>query len=174
MQLNITDATRILTNTPSTLRCQLANLDERWVTANYGPDTFSPFDVIGHLIHGEQHDWITRLKTILDHGTNKPFDPFDRYAMYEESTGKSIQNLLDEFEDARRTNLKTLDSLNLTDDDLAKQGTHPALGTVTAAQLIATWAVHDLNHIHQIAKCMARQYRDQIGPWREYITFIDR
>lgn len=174
MRFNLTDATTILTNTPTVLRHMLANLDEKWITSNYGSETFSPFDVLGHLIHGERCDWITRLNIILDHGTAKPFASFDRYAMYEESKGKTIADLLAEFATVRSENLQTLADLNLSDDDLARQGSHPALGIVTAEQLLATWAAHDLNHIHQIAKCMAWQYKDAIGPWRQYITFIDR
>lgn len=174
MQFKLTDAITVLANTPATLRTVLADHDDIWATTNYGTDTFSPFDVLGHLIHGDRCDWITRLNIILDHGTTRPFDKFDRYAMYEESKGKTTAMLLDEFDDVRTNALAQLRQRNLTDDDLNKQGSHPALGIVTARQLIAAWVVHDLNHIHQITKCMAWQYRDAMGPWRQYLTFIDR
>ena len=162
----------VLERTPATLCSLLGGLSDEWVTSNYGPDTFSPFDVVGHLIHGERVDWMERMRRILEHGTSLPFDSFDRFAMYEESKGKSMGELLETFATVRRDNLYRLRALNLSDEDLDRQGTHPSFGTVTLRQLLATWAVHDLNHLHQIAKSMAYQYRDEVGPWRAYLPLL--
>ncbi|MEP0846277.1 MAG: DinB family protein [Phycisphaerae bacterium] len=167
-----TRAVQILERTPRILRAWLSGLDRAWTHTNYGEDTFSPFDVVGHLLHGENADWLTRAKIILEHGTARPFDPFDRYAMFEESRSKSLDQLLDEFERARAANLATLRELELTPAKLARRGMHPALGEVTLSQLLATWVAHDLNHLAQIAKCMATQYHDAVGPWREYLTVL--
>jgi hypothetical protein len=150
----------------------LTDLPDPWITSNYGPDTFSPFDVVGHLIHGERTDWIPRARIILEHGESRPFEPFDRYAMYEASRGQSITQLLDTFDTLRRENVQALLNMNLSADDLQKRGTHPALGAVTLGELLAAWVVHDLNHIAQIAKAMAFQYRDQVGPWQAYLSIL--
>jgi len=174
MEFTPTAACQILQATPHGLRAWLSNLSEPWVRNNYGEATFSPFDVVGHLIHGERTDWIPRARMILEHGETKPFEPFDRYAMYEASKGKSIGELLDEFASLRQENLEHLDSMRLTDHDWARTGMHPALGRVTLRQLIATWAVHDLNHIAQIAKAMAYQYREQVGPWEAYLSILKK
>ncbi len=162
-------AIEVLERTPGVLRSMLAGLSGPWVENNYGPDTFSPFDVVGHLILGEREDWIKRTEIILVHGQDKPFEPFDRYAMYEESKGKSLGELLDTFEALRKENVATLKTMQITPDKLALTGTHPELGSVTLEQLLATWVAHDLNHIHQIAKCMAWQYKDALGPWKEFL-----
>jgi hypothetical protein len=174
MKFELNRSLQILQQTPSVLRTWLAGLDRPWIENNYGDDTFSPFDVVGHLLHGERTDWMARVEIILEQGTSQAFTPWDRYAMYRESQGKTIDQLLDEFAAARRENLANLDAKKLTPTDLQRTGTHPRFGQVTLQQLLATWVTHDLNHIHQIAKCMAWQYRDEIGPWREYVTFIDR
>ena len=174
MQYRIDHALAILSQTPVILRNMLQSLDTQWVMNNYGENTFSPFDVVGHLVHGEQEDWLGRTRIILVHGEARPFDPFDRYAQYEDSKGKTINNLLDEFESLRLANLTELKSLNLSKEQLAKRGTHPELGEVTLRQLLATWVTHDLHHIAQICKSMAYQYKDEIGPWREYIGIIPR
>lgn len=174
MQFDLARSLQILERTPRVLDQWLRGLDETWILNNYGPDTFSPFDVIGHLLHGEQTDWMTRVGQILEHGETVEFTPWDRYAMYEESQGKSLDQLLDEFAAARKRNVDQLRDLCLSENDLRKTGRHPAFGRVTLEQLLATWVTHDLNHIHQIAKCMAWQYGDAVGPWREYLTFIDR
>lgn len=174
MEFKLDQAVEVLTRTPGVARAMLAGLSEPWVRNNYGPETFSPFDVVGHLQHGEKTDWMTRVRIILDHGPSRPFAPFDRYAMYEESKGKSINQLLDEFETYRTKNLSDLAALNLSPDKLDLKGTHPALGTVTLRQLLSTWVVHDLGHLHQIAKCMAWQYRENVGPWKEYLTILPR
>ena len=130
--------------------------------------------MVGHLIQAEHHDWIPRVRIILDHGTARPFPPFDRYAMYEADRGKRMDDLLVEFGDQRAASLTDLAALGLTDADLDRAGTHPDFGPVSLRQLLATWVVHDLGHLHQIAKAMAYQYRDQVGAWREYITILPR
>ena len=165
-------AIQVLRSTPGVLRSMLAALSESWIRSHYGENTFSPFDVVGHLIHGERSDWMVRLALILEHGESEPFAPFDRYAMYEASRGKAIAELLDTFEELRAANLRKLESLHLTPAQLALRGRHPELGPVTVQHLLACWVVHDLNHIHQVAKCMAYQYRDEIGPWRAYFPFL--
>jgi len=172
MKFSVDEAINILQRTPSVLRALLQVLPDHWARANYGPDTFSPFDVVGHLIHGEKTDWIPRMRIILDDGESTPFPPFDRYAMYEASQGKSIEELLDEFERLRGKSLTALEEASLGRSHLLMRGMHPALGTVTLENLLATWVTHDLHHIAQICKAMARQYRDEVGPWREYISIL--
>ena len=174
MEFELKRSLKILQRTPAVLRNWLDGLDACWTENNYGNETFSPFDVVGHLLHGERTDWMARVELILEHGETRAFVPWDRYAMYQESQGKTMVQLLDEFETARHQNLIKLDLKQIKNEDLRRTGTHPSFGRVTLRQLIATWVTHDLNHIHQIAKCMAWQYRDEIGPWREYVTFIDR
>jgi hypothetical protein len=169
MQFQLDHALEVLSRTPHVLRAMLAGLSDAWVQGRYGPDTFNPFDVVGHLIIGEQTDWMVRVVVILEHGEGRPFAPFDRYAMYAASRGKSLEALLDEFTALRARNLVALQALKLTPADLGRRGTHPALGTVSLEQLLATWVAHDLNHIHQIAKAMAYQYVEAVGPWREYM-----
>jgi hypothetical protein len=155
MKFDVTQAIEVLQATPQVLRSLLGGLSEPWVRNNYGEGTFSPFDVVGHLIHGEKTDWMVRLRIILEHGEARPFDPYDRYAQFEESRGKSRAQLLDEFDRLRRANLAALSELRLRPEKLALRGTHPALGSVTAENLLATWVAHDLSHIAQIARCMA-------------------
>jgi hypothetical protein len=174
MQFRLEHAYEVLERTPPLLRAWLAERDAAWTHANYGPDTFSPFDVVGHLIAGERTDWMARLRIILQNGPSRPFDRFDRTAMYAESRGKTMQQLLAAFEQLRARNLGELRSLNLLPEQLALPGMHPDLGAVTLQQLLATWVVHDLNHIAQIAKAMAYQYRDQVGPWSAYLPILPR
>lgn len=173
-ELKLDEAVALLRITPDLLKSWLSGMPACWTECNAGPETFSPFDVVGHLIHGEKADWIPRLRIILDHGTSKPFEPFDRFAMYEASQGKALPELLDEFAELRAENLKELERLKLSDSDLQKEGIHPAFGKVTASQLIATWAVHDLNHIGQIARVMAHRYREDVGPWRAYLSVLEK
>lgn len=168
---DLVQAIDILRRTPTLLDEWLRGLSDEWVMENEGPDTFSPYDVVGHLIHGEKADWIGRARIILGEGPT--FDPFDRFAMYEESKGKTLPDLLDEFAALREENLVALEAMELTDEDLDRTGTHPELGTVTLSQLLATWTVHDLSHIAQIARVMAKQYKAETGPWREYIPLLD-
>lgn len=174
MRFHLDQATEVLERTPQTLRALLEGLSEPWIVNNYGPDTFSPFDVVGHLIHGEKTDWIPRARIILEHGESRPFAPFDRYAMYEASRGKRIEQLLDEFDALRRGSLDALRALRLTEADLDRRGKHPdpTFGPVTLRQLLATWTVHDLHHVAQICKGMARQYTAEVGPWVAYLGIL--
>jgi hypothetical protein len=161
-----------LRRTPSTLSALLSGLPESWIRATEGPDTWSPYDVVGHLIHGERTDWIARARTILDHGESRTFDPFDRFAQFEESRGKTLDQLLEEFAALRGANVETLEGWNLTDDELGRTGRHPELGRVTLRQHLSTWVAHDLGHIAQIVRVMAKQYGEQVGPWREYLRIV--
>lgn len=172
MLFHVDEASGFLERTPRALRGLLEGVPEAWARANYGAATFSPFDVVGHLIHGEKTDWMPRLRIILEHGEARPFEPFDRYAMYEESRGKSMAQLLDEFEQLRLRNLEALNALELRKQQFGLRGTHPALGQVTLENLLATWVAHDLHHIAQICKAMARQYREAVGPWCEYVSIL--
>jgi hypothetical protein len=160
----------VLERTPAVLRALLGGVSDFWALSNYGPDTFSPFDVVGHLIHGERTNWMVRLRTILGHGEAVPFAAFDRYALFEASKG--MAELLDTFAALRAENLAGLRALNLAEGKLGTRGTHPQLGPVTLGNLIAAWAVHDLGHVHQVAKAMAFQYRDEVGPWRGLLTIL--
>ncbi len=172
MNFQIESAVAVLERTPAVLRRLLAGLGPEWTHSNYGEDTFSPFDVVGHLIVGEQTDWLPRARIILEHGAARPFDKYDRYAQFEASRGKSLDQLLDEFERLRQANLQVLRGLNLTPAQLTLRGMHPALGEVTLANLLATWVAHDLNHIAQIARCMATQYESAVGPWKRYLGVL--
>ena len=174
MQFQLTDALEILERTPATFRALLGGVSEAWTAPNEGPETFSAFDNVGHLIHGERTDWIARARIILAQGEDRTFAPYDRFAQYRESQGKSMAELLDEFASLRAENLATLRGWQLTDRELALQGEHPELGPVTLRQLLATWVAHDLGHIAQTARVMAKQYRDEIGPWRAYLPVVDR
>ena len=166
------DAVAILSRTPRTIEALLRDLPETWINANEGDNTWSPFDVVGHLIHGERTDWLQRARIILEHGEAVPFDPFDRYAQFAASQGRRLASLLDEFAAARAANLRQLAALRLTDADLDRRGRHPALGVVTLRQLLATWVAHDLDHVVQISRVLARQYSDEVGPWRAYLRII--
>lgn len=162
----------LLTRTPATLDALLGGLPEAWATATEGPGTWSPYDVIGHLVHCEKADWRVRLDIILEHGPSRPFDPLDREAQFGESKGKSLTTLLDEFGALRRDNVTYLRSLHIEPAQLELQGTHPALGPVTIRQLLAAWTVHDLTHIVQISRVMARRYKEEVGPWAEYLSVL--
>jgi hypothetical protein len=164
----------VLERTPATLQSMLAGLSDTWIQTNEGPDTFSAFDNVGHLIHGERTDWIPRAQIILAQGTNRRFEKYDRFAQIRESQGKTLGQLLDEFAQLRAKNLDTLRSWNLSDRELALEGEHPELGAVSLRQLLATWVAHDLGHIAQTARVMAKQYREDIGPWRAYLPIMDR
>src|SRR5689334_2240436 len=174
MDFSLQDATLVLRATPSVLRSWLADLPDAWTSRNEGPDSWSPYDVVGHLIHGERTDWIPRLQLLLSYGESRPFTPFDRYAQFRESQGKSLHQLLDTFSELRSSNLSRLASLELTPEHLQRRGRHPELGPVTAEQLFAAWVVHDLNHIGQIARVMSRQYSGAVGPWIEYLPILTR
>jgi len=163
----------ILDRTPGVLRSLLTGLDEEWVMNNEGPETFSPFDVVGHLIHGEKTDWTARMKRILEFGDTKTFEVYDRFAQYEASKGKNLEQLLDEFESLRRENMAWFRSLNLRAEDLERKGMHPRLGAVTMKNLLATWVVHDLTHIAQVTRVMAKQYKNEMGPWPQFFRILD-
>lgn len=166
------EAVAILTRTPAALDAMLRGLPAGWTASHEGGETWSPFDVVGHLIHGERTDWIPRARILLEHGEERPFDPFDRFAQFEASAGRTMDSLLDEFADLRRRSLQELSGLGLTDADLDRRGRHPALGAVTLRQLLAAWVAHDLDHVSQIARAMARQYADEVGPWAQYMRII--
>lgn len=174
MDFDLAHATAILERTPATLSAMLSGLPPDWTDPNEGPDTFSAFDNVGHLIHGERTDWIPRARIILEQGANRRFEPYDRFAQYRESKGKTLQQLLEEFATLRATNITTLKSWRLTETQLALMGEHPSLGLVSLRQLLAAWVVHDLGHVAQIARVMAKQYRHAIGPWHEYLPIVTR
>ena len=173
MDFELRQAKEILERTPSTLNAMLRELPEAWLVRNEGPETWSPHDIVGHLIHGEETDWIPRAKIILEYGEARPFEPFDRTAMFEKSKGKSIAELLDSFATRRKESLRELDEMKLTPALLEKRGKHPELGVVTLKQLLATWVVHDLGHVRQIVRVLAKQYRDNVGPWRAYLSILE-
>jgi hypothetical protein len=173
MKYSLERSYEILDRTPAVLQALLAGLPDDWIIPNEGPETFSPYDVIGHLIHGEKTDWVVRAKMILEFGNTQTFVKWNRFAQYEESKGKSLQQLLDEFDAIRKENMVWFKSLNLTEDDLDKQGMHPVLGEVTLRNLLVTWAVHDLTHISQITRVMAKQYKDEMGPWPQFFRILD-
>jgi len=162
----------VLRRTPAVLDALLRDLPAGWVAAHEGGETWSPYDVIGHLIHGEQTDWLPRARIILDHGEQRAFDKFDRFAQFAASEGRTLPTLLDEFAARRQESLRGLASLGLTEADLERRGRHPELGVVTLRQLLSTWVAHDLDHIVQIARVLARQYSDEVGPWRAYLRVI--
>jgi DinB superfamily len=166
------EAIEILSRTPATLDALLRGLPEAWIGANEGGETWSAFDVVGHLIHGEQTDWMPRAKIILEHGDARPFEKFDRLAQFKAPAPRTLGSLLDEFAALRRRNLDDLRALALTPADLDRPGRHPELGPVTLGQLLATWTAHDLDHVMQISRVLARQYSDAVGPWRAYLRII--
>jgi DinB family protein len=171
-EFNLTEVVAVLARTPATLDAMLRGLPNTWVRCNEGNDTWSAFDIVGHLIVGERTDWMTRLRIILENGEARPFDPFDRFAQFWETQGKSLEQLLDEFARLRSENLAALQQLNLQPEDFARRGRHPALGVVTLSELLATWAVHDLTHMHQLSRVMAHQYRETVGPWSAYLGVL--
>jgi hypothetical protein len=174
MEFELPRAIEILERTPGTFRSLLGGLPDAWTAPTEGPDTFSAFDNLGHLIHGEQADWIPRARIILAGGPDRRFQPFDRFAQFQESRGKTLGELLDRFEHLRRENLAELRGWRLTDAELALTGEHPELGPCTLRQLLSTWVVHDLGHLAQTARVMAKQYREAVGPWRAYLPVLDR
>jgi hypothetical protein len=169
IQHNLQDTMALLTRTPATLNVLLRDLPETWTFRNEGGETWSAFEVVGHLISGERTDWMPRVQMILEFGDTRPFEPFDRWGYRREIQGKSLGELLDEFAHVRAENLEELRALNLQPEDLKRRGQHPSLGAVTLSELLATWAGHDLTHLHQISRIMAHQYRDAVGPWSLYL-----
>lgn len=174
MSFDLTSGIAVLERTPAVFRALLTGLPDAWIVANEGPGTFSPFDNLGHLIHGERADWMPRAGIILAQEANRTFEPYDRFAQVRESAGKTLAQLLDEFTALRAENLATLREWRLTDAQLALEGQHPELGPVTLRQLLATWVAHDLGHLAQTARVMAKQYREAVGPWRAYLPVMDR
>ncbi len=170
-EFSLADAITVLTRTPATLNALLRGLPDIWVSGNEGKDTWNAFVILGHLIVGERTDWMPRVRIILENGEARAFDPFDRFAQ-KESQDKSLEQLLDDFARLRKENLAALQALNLQPEDLTRRGRHPALGVVTLSELLATWAVHDLTHVHQLSRVMAHQYRDAVGPWSVYLGVL--
>ena len=173
MEMNPDEAAVLLARTPGVLSELLRGLPDHWLDCREGPETFSPLDVLGHLIYGEQVDWIPRMRIILEHGESRPFDPFDRVGFQNLIVGKRVKELLKTFEMLRSQSLQAMSELNLQPEMLDRTGAHPALGRVTLRQLIAAWVVHDLGHLAQIERVMARQYREAVGPWRAYLPILD-
>jgi hypothetical protein len=174
MDFDLTAGIAVLERTPHTLRAMLAGLPPAWTDATEGPETWSPYVIVGHLIHGERTDWIPRARIILAQGPQRRFTPYDRFAQFRESQGKSLADLLDELARLRADNLAALREWRLTDAQLALEGEHPDFGPVTLRQLLATWVAHDLGHVAQTARVMAKQYREAVGPWRAYLPVMDR
>jgi hypothetical protein len=172
MNFTFDDALPILRRTPGTVDALLRDLPAQWSRANEGPNTWSPFDVVGHLIHAERADWMPRVEHILRLGDTQPFPVFDREGMFEASKGRSLGELLNEFATCRAESLGQLDALHLSDADLLRTSRHPEFGTVTLGQHLSTWVVHDFTHINQIVRVMARQYGDAVGPWRAYLSVL--
>ncbi len=172
MEHNLQHTIALLSRTPTALNALLRDLPETWTCRNEGENTWSAFDVVGHLIYGERTDWMPRVRMILQFGETRTFEPFDRWGHVREIQGKLLGQLLDEFARMRSENLAELRALNLEHKDLERRGRHPALGIVTLSDLLATWAAHDLTHLHQISRVMARQYREAVGPWGAYLGVL--
>jgi hypothetical protein len=173
MDFEIDRGFEILERTPAALSALLSGLSDVWLHSNEGADTFSPRDVVGHLIAGEETDWVARTEIILEHGADEPFTPFDRFSFEQDYEASSLEEMLETFRKLRAKNLDRIRGLGLEPEHLDLEGAHPDLGPVTLRQLLATWVVHDLAHIRQIARVMAKQYRDEVGPWREYLRVLD-
>lgn len=172
MSFTLEKSLEILERTPLQLYHLLDGLSEEWTHTNEGPDTWSAYDVVGHLIHGEKTDWIPRMEMILAQKPNSEFEPFDRFAQFNASKGKTLTQLLAEFKTLRTHNLALVRSKNLSEKDFALLGKHPALGQASLAQLLATWVVHDLNHVSQISRIIANQYTKEVGPWYAYLGIL--
>lgn len=162
----------ILERTPAVLRVQLSGLSDEWLRATEGGETWSPYDVVGHLAHLERTDWMVRVRRVMAGGEERKFDPVDRVAMLRDGRDRPIDELLDEFEMLRTRNLADLGELNLREEDLVREGLHPSLGPVTLRNLLATWVAHDLGHLVQVGRVMARRYRDDVGPWAQYLSVM--
>ena len=172
MEQNLQQTISLLTRTPAALNALLRDLPEAWTLQKEGEDTWSVFEIIGHLIHCERTDWMQRAKIVLQFGEAQPFEPVDRWGFVREGQGKSLEQLLDEFARLRSENLDELRALNLQKEHLELRGRHPAFGAVTLSELLATWATHDLTHLHQISRVMAHQYREAVGPWSKYLGVL--
>ena len=172
MQQNLSDTVVLLGRTPPTLNALVRDLPDAWTRCNEGDDTWTVYDVIGHLAHGERTDWMPRVRRIFEFGESRPFEPFDRIAQFHESQGKTLSELLDEFAHLRSKNLAELENMNLKPADFERRGRHPSFGSVTLSELLATWAVHDMTHLHQISRIMAHQYREAVGPWSKFLGVL--
>lgn len=172
MIFSLNRSIEILSQTPATLQSLLGGLAEDWTQHNEGPNTWSPYDVLGHLIHGEKTDWIPRARIILSETADKTFVPFDRFAQQNADPDRPLKEFLTEFSDLRAANLQELKAMNLTEEALNRQGIHPALGPATLRQLLSTWTVHDLGHIAQISRVIAKQYSSEVGPWSAYLGIL--
>ena len=172
MKFDLQQSIALLERTPKVLKAMLSGLSDDWTQNNEGEDSWSPYDVVGHLVHGERTDWIPRTFIIMNEGDQKTFEPYDRFAQFEESKGKSLEQLLDEFESLRKANLEQLKGFGLTESDYQRQGIHPSLGPVTLSNLLSAWVVHDQGHIAQISRVMAKQYKNEVGPWTRYMTIL--
>lgn len=172
MNYSLDLASQVLRQTPLTLEALLSNLSEEWTYQSEGPGAWSPYEVVGHMTFIEESDWIDRTRIILDHGLSRVFEPVDREAGFERFKGLSLLQLLERFSEGRSANLQSLSAL-VSPENLGTRGVHPDFGEVSLEQLLATWVVHDLNHIGQIVKTMAKQYKEAVGPWREYLPIID-
>lgn len=174
MRFDLRENLDLLARTPSVLDALLRGTSASWHGVDEGQGTWSAFVVVGHLVHGEETDWVPRARIVLEHGEARPFESFDRFAQLERFAGWELDRLLDRFSELRRENLETVRSWNLTDDQLALRGRHPELGPVTLRELLATWAVHDLNHLVQISRVLAKRHADEVGPWRAYLSVLNR
>ena len=174
MTLDVEEAKTFLRRTPQILDALLRGLPKTWVHENEGPDTWSSFDVVGHLLEAEETNWIPRIRHLLEHGESAVFPPFDRFGFIEKSKGKNMAEMLDAFASARARSLRALDELGLAPADLGRRGRHPDFGAVTLGQLLATWAVHDLNHLGQIVNVLARQHAEAVGPWRTFLGILEK
>ena len=172
MKFQIEQAVEILAQTTATVKSLLGNLSDEWIKNEADAESWSAFDIVGHLIHGEETDWIPRAEIILAQGENTTFETFDRFAQFEKSKGKTLNELIENFVALRAKNLDALRAMNLTEEKLKLKGIHPELGEVTLEQLLATWAVHDLTHIRQIATVLARKYAENVGAWKEYLSIL--
>ncbi len=172
MKFQIEKAVEILSQTPATVKSLLGNLSADWIENAPDSETWSPFDIVGHLINGEETDWIPRAEIVLGQGENRTFNPFDRFAQFEKSKGKTLNELIETFAASRMKNLEILREMNLTEEKLKLKGIHPELGEVTLEQLLATWTVHDLNHIKQLATALACKYAENVGVWKEYLSIL--
>jgi hypothetical protein len=174
MSFELSSGLAVLERTPHTLHALLDGLGPEWTDAHEGPDTWSPYIIVGHLVHGERDDWIPRARLILEQGPQRRFTPYDRFAQFKESEGKSLSALLAEFAHLRAANVAIVRGWALTDEHLSLEGEHPEFGAVSLRQLLATWVAHDLGHLAQATRVMAKQYRDAVGPWRAYLPVMDR
>ncbi|HMB69252.1 MAG TPA: DinB family protein [bacterium] len=172
MKFTLARAVSVLSRTPASLDALLRDQPEEWIHCKEGPESWSPFDVVGHLAHGERTDWIPRVRMILDHGEAETFEPFDRFGMFAASRGKTVNELLDEFAEVRADSLRTLEDLRISPGDLRRTGRHPSFGPVTLEHLMAAWVVHDLGHVRQITRVMAKQLREAIGPWSQFLPVV--